>query len=67
MLFIVTIQPANVGPGGNFNISHQIDASDMIEALEAAKELVRKSAESQARALLAALPAPAQGEASPTV
>lgn len=63
MLFIVTIQPAQPSIGGNFNISHQIDAPDMLDALEQAKELVRKSAEGQARALLAALPSPPKVEA----
>jgi|KBSMisStaDraftv2_1062788.scaffolds.fasta_scaffold1332613_2 hypothetical protein len=58
MLFNVSIQPLNSTPGSNFNINVQVDAPDLVAALEAAKEPIRKSAETQARALADALPAP---------
>lgn len=62
MRFIVTIQPLNAGPGGQFNISEQVEAADLIEALEVAKAQVLKTAQTQARAIFDALPAAAQGQ-----
>lgn len=57
MQFNINIQPLGVPPGAGFNISVQVDAPDLVTALEAAKEPIRKSAEASARALHDSLPA----------
>jgi hypothetical protein len=58
VLFNISLSPAQSTPAGNFNISVQVEAPDLVAALEAAKEPIRKSAETQALALHSALPAP---------
>jgi len=58
MLFNINISPVNAAPGAAFNINVQIEAPDLVQALEAAKEPIRKSAEASANQLAAALPAP---------
>lgn len=58
MLFNINISPASAAPGGGFNINVQIEAPDLVEALELAKEPIRKSAEASARSLSSALPGP---------
>jgi hypothetical protein len=57
VLFNVSISPANPAPGAAFNINVQIEAPDLVQALEGAKEPIRKSAEASARQLNNALPA----------
>jgi hypothetical protein len=57
VLFNVSLSPANAPPGAGFNINVQIEAPDLVSALEAAKEPIRKSAEASARSLSDSLPA----------
>lgn len=64
MLFSVSIQPL---PGGQPNFNIQVEAPDLISALEAAKAPILKMARDSQAILAAALPAsaPAQPPETP--
>ena len=58
MLFNVNISPAQPG-APNFNV--QVEAPDLVAALEASKDAILKSAQQSAEIIAAALPAPDSG------